>query len=295
MRSAAGLRVSRAVVRTRVAFPWTSPTRKLSCASPMRNRGSVLMRPLPSLDGSPCGAARRVSRHACRFATRTALLGRPLALRNKAPGFGCRPTRLEQCGHRRAELGRRLYGARTGGLERAELVRGRPLAAGHDRAGVAHALARRRGDSGDVGHHGLGHMALNELSPRLLVATADLADHDDALGGRILLKQRKHVDEVHAAHRIATDADTGALPEPGVRRLKHSLIREGAGARNNAHGALLVDEAGHDADLALPGRDDAGAVGTYEPGRLAGKRRFHPYHVIDGDSLRDAHHELDPS
>src|SRR5580700_7733142 len=28
---------------TRAAFPWASPTRKFSCASPMRSRASVLM------------------------------------------------------------------------------------------------------------------------------------------------------------------------------------------------------------------------------------------------------------
>ena len=46
-----------------------------------------------------------------------------------------------------------------------------------------------------------------------LVAAADLADHHDAFGLRVAFEQLEHVDEVHAAHRIAADADAGALAQ----------------------------------------------------------------------------------
>ena len=94
----------------------------------------------------------------------------------------------------------------------------------------------------------------------LLVAAADLAHHDDAFGVRVAFEQLQHVDEIHAAHRIAADADAGALAEALVGGLEHRLIGEGAGARHDADLALLVDEARHDADLAFIRRDDAGAV-----------------------------------
>ena len=79
--------------------------------------------------------------------------------------------------------------------------------------GVAHALAGRRRDAGDIGHDRLGDEAADEVRGRLLVAAADLAHQNDAFGLRIALEQLEHVDEVHAAHRIAADADAGALPE----------------------------------------------------------------------------------
>jgi hypothetical protein len=55
---------------------------------------------------------------------------------------------------------------------------------------------------------------LDEIGGGFFVRAADLADHDDAFGLRIAFEQLQHVDEVHAAHRIAADADAGALAEP---------------------------------------------------------------------------------
>src|SRR5690349_22325072 len=116
---------------------------------------------------------------------------------------------------------------------------------------MAHALAGRCGDARDIGHHGLGHVALDEIGGGLFVGATDLTDHDDAFGLRIAFEQLEHVDEVHAAHRVAADADAGALPETLVGGLEHALVRERARARHDAHAALLVDEARHDPDLAF--------------------------------------------
>ncbi len=55
-----------------------------------------------------------------------------------------------------------------------------------------------------------------------------------------------------------------------------------------------MDVAGHDADLALPGRDHAGAVGADEPGPRALERALDADHVEDRDALGDAHHEREP-
>jgi hypothetical protein len=48
-------------------------------------------------------------------------------------------------------------------------------------------------------------------------------------------------------------------PRP-VAVAAHGLVGQRAGARDDADLAALVDVAGHDADLAFVGRDDAGAV-----------------------------------
>ena len=51
----------------------------------------------------------------------------------------------------------------------------------------------------------------NELGRFFLGASADFTDHDDAQGLRIVLEQLQAIDEVHALHGIAADADTGRL------------------------------------------------------------------------------------
>ena len=53
-------------------------------------------------------------------------------------------------------------------------------------------------------------------------------------------------------------------PMPRCGQLADGFVGQGAGARDDADGAGLVNVARHDADLALAGRDDAGAVGADE-------------------------------
>ena len=50
----------------------------------------------------------------------------------------------------------------------------------------------------------------------------------------------------------------------------------------------------HDADLGLPGRDDAGAVRPDEPAAGAEDEVLGTHHVGDRDALGDADHERDP-
>ena len=72
----------------------------------------------------------------------------------------------------------------------------------------------------------------------------------------------EQVDERSADDRIAAEADAGALAEAEVRELPDGFVGERAAAAHDADGALLMDVAGHDADFAFFGRDDAGAVGA---------------------------------
>ena len=62
----------------------------------------------------------------------------------------------------RADLGRGTGDADAGGLQGGDLVPGAAFAAGDDGAGVAHALAGRGGDAGDIGHHRLADVGLAE-------------------------------------------------------------------------------------------------------------------------------------
>ena len=112
------------------------------------------------------------------------------------------------------------------------------LAAGDDRAGMAHAAAGRRGAPGDEADHRLLAAALGlvleELRGVLFRRAADLADHDDRLGRLVGEQELEAVDEIHALHRIAADAERGGLPEAFARGLEHRLVGERAGARHDA-------------------------------------------------------------
>src|ERR1700691_1882908 len=107
---------------------------------------------------------------------------------------------------------------------------------------MPHALAGGRGNTGDIGDHRFGHEAANMRGGRLLVTAADLADHDDPLGLRIALEQLDDVNEIHAADRIAADTDAGALPKAVIGGLKYRLVRQCAGARDDADAAALMNE-----------------------------------------------------
>jgi hypothetical protein len=55
--------------------------------------------------------------------------------------------------------------------------------------------------AGDEADHRLGHVLGDELGRFFLGAAADLADHDDAFGLRVVLEPAQRVDEVGAVDR----------------------------------------------------------------------------------------------
>ena len=67
----------------------------------------------------------------------------------------------------------------------------------------------------------------------------------------------------------------------------HGLIRQRAGAGDDADGTLLVNVAGHDADLGLAGGDDAGAVRPDETRLRVLQLGPHLDHVQRGNALGD--------
>src|SRR3546814_16769862 len=87
----------------------------------------------------------------------------------------------------------------------------RALPAGDDRTGMAHAAAGRRADAGDEADHRLlaatAGLVLQELGGLFFGRAADLADHDDRLGGFVGEEKLQPIEEVGAVHRIAPEAD----------------------------------------------------------------------------------------
>ena len=123
------------------------------------------------------------------------------------------------------------------------------------------------------------------LSSLLLGLPADLSNHDDALGGGVLDEQLQTVDEVCSIEGVAANTHTESLAQTHRAGLVHSLVGESAGPGDHAHTAGLVDVAGHDADLAGPGRDDAGTVGADQTGlALSEEGVLHLDHVLLGDT-----------
>src|ERR1700722_13636306 len=82
--------------------------------------------------------------------------------------------RLEQCRHLRG-VSRDLDAAL---FHDSELFHRGALSAGNDRARVAHAFSRWRGDAGDETHDRLRHVMLDPMRAGFLVIAADFPHHD---------------------------------------------------------------------------------------------------------------------
>lgn len=153
-----------------------------------------------------------------------------------------------------AERRRTALNDDTSRLEGGDLAVGATLAAGDNGTGVTHAPAGRSGDTSDEGDDGLLLLPvglLEELSGILLGGTTDLADHDDTVGLGVLEEDLKAVDEVGAAEGVTADTDDERLTEAGLGGLVDGLVGESAGTGDDTDATALVNETGHDADLAL--------------------------------------------
>src|SRR6185295_12220506 len=75
---------------------------------------------------------------------------------------GSLPFLAEHAGHGGAHVGRALDGGDASRFHGRHLLGRGPLAAGDDRAGVAHAAARRGGLTADEADHRLGDVGLDE-------------------------------------------------------------------------------------------------------------------------------------
>src|SRR6185437_9375650 len=130
---------------------------------------------------------------------------------------------------------------------------------------MSHAASWGRCLAGDEAHYRLLHTRLDELCSLLLVGPADLADHDDRFGSRVIIQQLQRVDVRCSDDGIAADADRSRLPNPARRELIDGLVRQRARARDDADASLFVNAPWHDADLRLARRDHARTVRPNQP------------------------------
>ena len=158
------------------------------------------------------------------------------------------------------DLGRRPADAHAVRLERLLLGRRGARRARDDRAGVAHRLAGRRGEAGDVGDDGLGHVLGDVLGGLLLGVAADLAAmtissvSGSASNAAMMSMKRR------AGDRVAADADDRRVAEAALGELVADLVGQRARARDDADVALLEERRRDDPDVGLAGREHARAV-----------------------------------
>src|SRR6266478_2553921 len=191
-----------------------------------------------------------------------------------------------------AEVRGRFHGADAGGGHRGVFVLGGALAAADDRAGVAHAAAGGRGLASDEADNGLLlYVDLDPFRGALFGVATDFADHNDGVRVRIIVEEPDGVEERRADDGITADADAGGLADAELRQLVDGFVGQRPAAADHADISLLVNAAGHDADLALAGRNDAGAVRADQTSFLKVHDRRDAYHVYGGDAFGDANDE----
>lgn len=169
-----------------------------------------------------------------------------------------------------AQASRRALYDDSSTLQSRNLGVGTTLATRDNSTGVAHTTSWRRRDTSNEAHHRLTSIdnvvLAQEVGGILLSRATNLTNHDDAVGLGVVEEDLEAVDEVGAGEGVTTNADNERLAQTGLGGLVDGLVGQSAGTGDDADAAALVDEAGHDADLALAGGDEARAVGADETG-----------------------------
>ena len=160
--------------------------------------------------------------------------------------------------------------------------------------GVTHSPSRRSRNAGDEADDGLvgGVVGPQKVGRVFFRATTNLSNHDDSIRLAVLQKDLQAVYEVGSREGITADANHERLTEASLGGLIDGFVGEGTRTRDDADAATLVDEARHDANLALARCDDARAVGTDHPSfALSLEYVCDADHVVLGDAFCDADDE----
>ncbi len=159
---------------------------------------------------------------------------------------------------------------------------------------MPHGAAFGCGGSGDKSGDGFLHVLFDVGTGFFFGASADFTDHDDGVGIGIFVEHTDGIGLGGAVDRVSANADASGLAVASAGELPDGFVREGTGAGDDANAAGFVNVSGHDADFALTGGDDAGAVRPDQAGFIALVEALaHFGHIPDGDAFGDANDEWD--
>ena len=159
---------------------------------------------------------------------------------------------------------------------------------------MTHAASRRRGLSRDEPHNRLFDVLLDVIGGGFLGVAADFSAKNDRVRFRVFVEQFERVEEVGADDRIAADADRRRLANAAHRQLVDRLVGQRARAGDDADPAGQKNSGRHNADLALAGRDDAGAVRPDQARVAALHEAPRLDHVARGNAFGDADDQRHP-
>lgn len=175
----------------------------------------------------------------------------------------------------------------TSSLKSLDLAVGVTLASTDDGTGVTHATSGGSGDASNERDNGLalsisstGVVGLDEVGSILLGGSTNLTNHNNTVGLLILQEHVEAVDEVGTREGVTTNTDDERLAKTLLGGLVDGFVGQSTGTRYDTDTATLVNESGHDTDLAEAGGDDTGAVGSNETGLRLGLE-----HIGDADHV----------
>src|ERR1700722_6704218 len=167
-----------------------------------------------------------------------------------------------------------------------------------DGPSVSHLSPRGRGDTGDVGDDGLGHVQLDPFGGAFFFGATDLPDHHHGERLGVGLEGGETVDEIGPRHRVAADADARRLSDSLLAEFIERLVRERPGARNDSDRSPgQRDVTRGDPDVALARADDAWAVRTEQapPRKVLDQAVVGDRLILSGNAFGDADDEIDPA
>ena len=160
---------------------------------------------------------------------------------------------------------------------------------------MTHGAAFGGRGSGNESGDGFFDVGLDVFAGFLFRATANFANHNDGIGFGILVEHTDGIGLGSAVDGIAANADAGALAVAALGELPNGFVGKRSRTGDHSDTAGFVDITRHDADLALAGGDDAGAIGTNQAGfgifKIKAATNFS--HVAHGNALGDANHQWD--
>src|SRR5712691_1395801 len=134
------------------------------------------------------------------------------------------------------------------------------------------------------------------MKATVFIAAADLADHYEMRGLRVLLEHLDNIAERQPENRITADPDDGGLAHARGGERRTHLIGEGAAARHEPNMAGASDSLRDDADLRHAWGNQARTVGSEKAGlRVTAKEILDPDHVLDRDAFGYANNQLKPA